>query len=61
MMGRPMGELPEPVRRRLYDIFGAVLPAVTHDERDDRDRSEAENADEQQLLADRPPHHDREG
>ena len=61
MVGGPMGELPEPVRRRLDEIFGDVLPAVTQDERDDRDRSEAADADEQQLLADRPPQHDREG
>jgi hypothetical protein len=55
-----MGELPEPVRRRLDEIFGDVLPAVTQDERDDQDRSEAEHAGERDLLADRPPHHDRE-
>ena len=43
-------------RRRLDEVFGDVLPATTGDE---RERADAERGDEQ-LLADRPPHHDRE-
>jgi hypothetical protein len=46
-------------RRRLAEVFGEVLPTTTADERDDRDRAAARTADED-LLADRPPHHDRD-
>jgi hypothetical protein len=51
--------LTEERRRRLAEVFGDVLPATTEDERDDRDRSAERTADED-LLADRPPHHDRD-
>jgi hypothetical protein len=54
-----MAELPEHLRRRLDEVFGDVLPATTADERDDRERPEAELGEEQ-LLAERPPHHDQE-
>jgi hypothetical protein len=46
-------------RRRLAEVFGDVLPATTADERDDRDRADRRTA-EDDLLADRPPHHDRD-
>ncbi len=46
-------------RRRLDEVFGDVLPATTGDERDDGENADAGRGDEQ-LLADRPPHHDRE-
>ncbi len=46
-------------RRRLAEVFGDVLPATTADERDDRDRADHRTADDD-LLADRPPHHDRD-
>jgi hypothetical protein len=55
-----VAELPEPVRRRLDEVFGDVLPATTGDERDDRDGSGAEAVGERELLAERPPHHDQE-
>lgn len=46
------------LRRRLDAVFGDVLPSVTRDERDD-DEPRAGSGDDD-LLADRPPHHDRE-
>lgn len=51
--------LTERERRRLREVFGDVLPSTTADERDDRDRV-AEPDSDADLLADRPPHHDRE-
>jgi len=54
-----VGEMPDQVRRRLEEVFGEVLPSTTSDERDD-DSSRAPGSGEEQLLADRPPHHDRE-
>jgi hypothetical protein len=51
-----MGELPEELRRRLDKVFGDVLPVTTGDERDDPEPPGAE----ENLLAERPPHHDRE-
>jgi hypothetical protein len=48
-------EIPDRVRRRLDEVFGDVLPDTTTDERDERD-APTTDAD---LLADRPPHHDR--
>jgi hypothetical protein len=50
-------ELPEPVRRRLDEVFGDVLPSTTADERDDRPDPRAGDAE---LLANRPPHHDQD-
>ena len=52
-----MDQLPDQVRRRLDEVFGDVLPATTSDE---REPGEARDTDDQ-FLADRPPHHDREG
>jgi len=52
-------ELPEPVRRRLDEVFGDVLPTTTSDERDARDEPAPATSDEE-LLANRPPHHDRD-
>jgi len=46
--------VPEDLRRRLDEVFGDVLPDVTRDERDER-RTSNDDA----LLDDRPPHHDR--
>lgn len=50
-----MDELPAPVRRRLDEVFGEVLPNTTSDERDDRPQS---GAGDDELLANRPPHHE---
>jgi hypothetical protein len=50
--------LPDEVRRRLDAVFGDVLPSTTGDERDHQDPAARDHDDE--LLADRPPHHDRE-
>jgi hypothetical protein len=50
-------ELPDPVRRRLEEVFGDVLPSTTSDERDDRPEQADGDAD---LLANRPPHHDQD-
>jgi len=46
--------LPAAVRRRLDEVFGEVLPEVTRDEVDERRPS-----NDDALLEDRPPHHDR--
>ena len=55
-----MAQLPEPERRRLDEVFGDVLPTTTRDERDDGETpEEAVTASERELLAERPPHHDR--
>jgi hypothetical protein len=51
-------ELPAAVRRRLDEVFGEVLPSTTSDERDD-DRPDP-RTDDADLLANRPPHHDRD-
>jgi hypothetical protein len=50
-------QVPEDLRRRLDEVFGDVLPDVTRDERDERDGRRPSNDDA--LLDDRPPHHDR--
>jgi hypothetical protein len=52
-------ELPDRVRRRLDEVFGDVLPTTTSDERDDRDRGDGPADPDADLLANRPPHHDR--
>jgi hypothetical protein len=49
-------EMPEPLRRRLDEVFGDVLPSTTSDERDDR----PDRGDDAELLANRPPHHDQD-
>lgn len=49
-------ELPAELRRRLDEVFGDVLPATTADEREPGAPAPDPDAD---LLADRPPHHDR--
>jgi hypothetical protein len=53
-----VGEIPDRVRRRLDEVFGEVLPSSTNDERDERDRDVASDTDAD-LLANRPPHHDK--
>lgn len=50
-----MDELPDPVRRRLDEVFGDVLPSTTSDEREDRPEPGVGDAE---LLANRPPHHE---
>jgi len=50
-------ELPDPVRRRLDEVFGEVLPSITSDERDDRPEPGDGDAE---LRANRPPHHDQD-
>ncbi len=53
------------VRRRLDEVFGDVEPTVTVDELGldepvgDRRPGEV-GADDEELLANRPPHHDRD-
>ncbi len=49
--------LPEEVRRRLDAVFGDVLPDTTGDE---REPGTSESDPDAALLADRPPHHDRD-
>ena len=48
--------LPDPVRRRLDEIFGNVLPDVTRDERPEAADEPSASGDEW-LRANRPPHH----
>ena len=50
------GALTPEQRRRLDAVFGDVLPDTTGDERDPEPPDRDPDAD---LLADRPPHHDR--
>lgn len=52
----PGGALTPEQRRRLDAVFGDVLPDTTGDERDAESPDRDPDAD---LLADRPPHHDR--
>jgi hypothetical protein len=52
-------ELSDQARRRLDEVFGDVLPSTTADERDERDEPAPAAADDE-LLANRPPHHDRD-
>jgi hypothetical protein len=56
----PGRTLSEEQRRRIAEVFGDVLPATTSDERDDREDAPGRAGDDR-FLADRPPHHDREG
>jgi hypothetical protein len=54
-------KMPDQVRRRLDEVFGDVLPATTSDEREPGEGGGAEGGGtDEQLLADRPPHHDRD-
>jgi hypothetical protein len=58
-----VGELPERVRRRLDEVFGDVLPAVTRDELGGDEQAGAASGagrGDEELLANRPPHHDRD-
>lgn len=55
----PPAPLSAEARRRLAEVFGDVLPSTTADERDDRDGATEPDRDAR-LLADRPPHHDRD-
>lgn len=54
-----MAELPDRVRRRLDEVFGEVLPERTRDETGPDHELPADTTDEE-LRANRPPHHDRE-
>ena len=47
--------LADPVRRRLDEIFGEVLPEVTRDEKADAPDDPATG--DEWLRANRPPHH----
>ena len=51
-------ELPDRVRRRLDEVFGEVLPERTRDEAGPGEEPPADATDEE-LRANRPPHHDR--
>ncbi len=55
-----MGEQSERIRRRLAEVFGDVLPAVTRDELEPGDEHRPVEAPDEELLANRPPHHDRD-
>ena len=55
MEGRRGDDAAERVRRRLDDVFGEVLPAVTRDERADSP-DEPPAAQDEWLRANRPPH-----
>jgi hypothetical protein len=46
----------DPLRRRLDEIFGEVLPDVTRDEQPDA-ADEPPAAGDDWLRANRPPHH----
>ena len=52
----PDPQLPAPLRRRLDEIFGDVLPDVTRDEQRDA-ADESPVAGDDWLRANRPPHH----
>jgi hypothetical protein len=54
-----MEDAPDRRRRRLDEVFGDVLPATTSDERDARDEPATATSD-QELLDNRPPHHDQD-
>jgi len=51
---------PERIRRRLAEVFGDVLPAVTRDEIEPAEEHRPADASDEELLANRPPHHDQE-
>jgi hypothetical protein len=51
-----VAEEPDPVRRRLDEIFGDVLPEVTRDEQPDAADGPPVSGDEW-LRVNRPPHH----
>jgi hypothetical protein len=53
----PAPVLPDQVRRRLDAVFGDALPDTTGDE---REPGASEPDPDAALLADRPPHHDRD-
>ena len=59
MTGEPGEDEPaalaDPVRRRLDEIFGDVLPEVTRDEKADAPDEPATG--DEWLRANRPPHH----
>ena len=62
----PPPDVPDPVRRRLDEVFGDVLPEVTRDEVGDPadERPAAQRRGDQGdewLRANRPPHHDDRG
>lgn len=47
-------------RRRLDDVFGDVAPSVTSDELGLDEPVRDTRAADEELLANRPPHHDRD-
>jgi hypothetical protein len=49
--------LADPVRRRLDEIFGDVLPDVTRDEQREAADEPPPAAGDEWLRANRPPHH----
>jgi hypothetical protein len=51
---------PEGIRRRLAEVFGDVLPAVTRDEPESGEEHRPAEASDEELLVNRPPHHDRD-
>jgi len=54
-----MEDAPDRRRRSLDEVFGDVLPTTTSDERDARDEPAPATSDEE-LHANRPPHHDQD-
>jgi hypothetical protein len=55
-----VAEQPEQIRRRLAEVFGDVLPAVTRDELEPREEHRPADSSDEELLANRPPHHTRD-
>jgi hypothetical protein len=51
---------PEQVRRRLAEVFGEALPVVTRDELEPREGHRPADSSDEELLANRPPHHTRD-
>jgi hypothetical protein len=55
-----VADLPDRVRRRLDAVFGDLLADVTGDEQaGDVHPPDAADRRDEELLAERPPHHDR--
>jgi hypothetical protein len=52
-------EVADPVRRRLDEVFGDVLPEITRDEVSDAADDRPSALDDAWLRANRPPHHER--
>ncbi|MGI5126049.1 hypothetical protein ACQEVB_04460 [Pseudonocardia sp. CA-107938] len=54
-----MPEQSDHLRRKLDAIFGDTMPDTTRDEREVEHPDDRPRDTDADLLADRPPHHDR--